>query len=186
MISILSLWAPIAVAAVLVFALSSLIHMVFNWHKSDYRQLPKESEALDALRALAPTPGVYPLPYCASAKEMGSPEMLAKYTKGPVGMLVVMPSGPPAMGKFLGLWFGYCVLVGVFVAYLAGRTLPFGADYLAVFRVAGTVSFLAYGVANVVDTIWKGFPWSATIKHVVDGLLYSLVTAGAFGWLWPR
>ena len=28
--------------------------------------------------------------------------------------------------------------------------------------------------------------WSTTLKNVFDGLLYALVTAGAFGWLWPR
>jgi len=25
-----------------------------------------------------------------------------------------------------------------------------------------------------------------TIKEVVDGLIYGLLTAGTFGWLWPR
>jgi hypothetical protein len=25
-----------------------------------------------------------------------------------------------------------------------------------------------------------------TIKETVDGLIYALLTAGAFGWLWPR
>jgi hypothetical protein len=28
--------------------------------------------------------------------------------------------------------------------------------------------------------------WSATLKNMFDGLLYALVTAGTFGWLWPR
>jgi hypothetical protein len=25
-----------------------------------------------------------------------------------------------------------------------------------------------------------------TIKEVIDGLIYALLTAGTFGWLWPR
>ena len=45
---------------------------------------------------------------------------------------------------------------------------------------------MAYGVGPLVDSIWKGQPWSATLKSVFDGLLYALVTAGVFGWLWPR
>ncbi len=116
---------------------------------------------------------------------MGSPEMIAKYTEGPVGFMNVMPSGPPAMGKSLGLWFVYCLIVSVFVAYLTGRTVGDGSEYLAVFRVAGATAFLAYGVANIVDSIWKAQDWGTTLRHMLDGLFYSLVTAGVFGWLWP-
>jgi hypothetical protein len=76
-------------------------------------------------------------------------------------------------------------LIGLFVAYLTGRTLMPGANYLVVFRVAGTAAFLAYGL-NLSSGIWKGQPWSMTIKEVIDGLVYGLLTAGTFGWLWPR
>jgi hypothetical protein len=31
-----------------------------------------------------------------------------------------------------------------------------------------------------------GKPWSVAWKEVFDGLLYGCVTAGTFGWLWPR
>jgi hypothetical protein len=34
-------------------------------------------------------------------------------------------------------------------------------------------------------SIWFGQPWSATVKDVLDGLIYGLLTAGVFGWLWP-
>lgn len=186
MIPILDLWLPIVVAAVLVFVVSSLLHMLLTYHRRDYRQLPQETETLEALRRSSLTPGLYVFPYCTRTKDMGTPEMQEKYRRGPVGHLTVLPSGPPNMGKYLGLWFGYGLLVSVFVAYLAGRTLPMGAHYLAVFRVAGTAAFMAFGLANLVDSIWRGAPWSNTLRAVVDGLVYSLVTAGAFGWLWPR
>jgi hypothetical protein len=84
----------------------------------------------------------------------------------------------------LWLWFAYCLVVSLFVAYLTGRTVPAGSDYLAAFRVAGATAFLAYGVANLVDSIWKGQAWGRTFRHMFDGLLYSLVTAGVFGWHW--
>lgn len=186
MIPILDLWMPILAAAIFVFVLSSILHMVFKYHHSDYRPLPNEADTLAQLRSLGLTAGLYNFPYCAEPKEMGNPEMVKKYTEGPVGLMTVLPSGPPAMGKYLGLWFAYTVLVGIFVAYIAGRTLAPGAHYLAVFRFTGTVAFMAYGVGNIVNSIWKGQPWSATLKEVADGLLYSLMTAGAFGWLWPR
>ena len=67
-----------------------------------------------------------------------------------------------AAGLYLALWFVNCLLIGVFVAYLAGRTLAPGTDYLQVFRVAGTTAFMAYGVGQFVNSIWKGQSWSAT------------------------
>ena len=47
------------------------------------------------------------------------------------------------------------------------------AAYLAVFRIAG-----------IPDSIWFGRPWSQTAKNLFDALLYSLLTGGAFGWLY--
>jgi hypothetical protein len=55
-----------------------------------------------------------------------------------------------------------------------------------VFRIVGAVGFLAYAAGQVPAAIWMGKPWSVAAKDVFDGLLYGLVTAGTFGWLWPR
>ncbi len=117
---------------------------------------------------------------------MSSPEIVAKMKEGPVGFLTVLPSGEPAMGKNLAQWFVYSVVIGVLVAYLTGRTLGPGTHYLQVFRVAGTVAFLAYAGATPIASIWFGRKWSTTLKTAVDGLAYALLTAGTFGWLWPQ
>ena len=186
MVPITALWLPILLSAVIVFVVSSLIHMVLPIHKSDYRRLPEEDKVLDALRTAGVTPGaMYHFPY-TTHQEMRSPEAVERFKRGPVGLLTVFPSGPPAMGKYLGQWFLYCLVVGVFVAYLTGRTQPPGTLYLQIFRVAGTTAFLGYGLAQLQDSIWKGQTWVVTCKHVFDGLIYGLLTAGTFGWLWPR
>jgi hypothetical protein len=186
MVPITALWLPIVLSAVIVFVASSIIHMVLPIHKSDYRKLPEEDRVLDALRAAGVTPGaMYHFPYC-TPKEMKSPEAVERFKRGPVGLLTVIPNGPPAMGKYLGQWFLYCLVVGVFVAYLTGRTQPLGTHYLQVFRVAGTTAFLGYSLALIQDAIWKGQTWGVTCKQVFDGLIYGLLTAGTFGWLWPR
>ncbi len=186
MVFLPELWLPILLSAVIVFIASSIIHMVLPYHKSDYRKLPNEEKALDGLRSDDLTPGTYHFPYCADMKQMKSPEMMDKYKKGPIGLLTVMPSGPMNMGKYLGQWFVFCLLISFMTAYLAGRTVAMGAPYLSVFRVAGTAAFLGYGAAHLSDSIWKGQLWSTTAKHVFDGLVYALLTAGTFGWLWPR
>jgi hypothetical protein len=185
MVPLTALWLPILLAAVIVFVASSIMHMLLPYHRSDYQRLPDEDKLLAALRAAGLKRGLYIFPFCTH-KEMKSPAMIEKYKQGPVGMMTVFPSGPPAMPKFLAMWFVYCLVIGFFVAYLAGRTVAPGSPYLAVFRVAGTAAFLAYGVGQLVNSIWAGQPWGATIKYVIDGLIYGLLTAGTFGWLWPR
>ncbi len=185
MVPLAALWLPILLSAVIVFVASSIMHMLLPYHRGDYRQLPDEDKFLAALRSVGPKRGLYIFPF-GTPKEMKSPALLEKYKQGPVGMLTVVPSGPPAMPKLLGMWFVYCLVIGFFVAYLVGHTVMPGADYLAVFRVAGTAAFLAYGLGLLSNGIWRGQPWGMTIKEVVDGLVYGLLTAGTFGWLWPR
>ena len=185
MVSLLALWLPIVLSAVAVFAASSVIHMVLGYHKSDYGKLPGEDQIADAMRAQNVPPGNYIVPHCTSMKEMGSPETIAKYDRGPVAQMTVMPNGQPAMGKLLGLWFLFSVVISLFAAYMTGRALGPGAEYLEVFRFAGTTAFLGYSAAEPIASIWKGQPWSVTAKHVFDGLIYALLTGGIFGWLWP-
>lgn len=185
MISLTSLWLPILVSSVFVFVASAVIHMLLTYHRGDFEKLPGEAQALDGLSALNIPPGDYMMPHAGSPKAMGTPEYLEKANKGPVAFMVVMPNGPINMGGSLVQWFIYCVIVGVFVAYITSRALMPGDDYLSVFRFAGATAFFCYTVAGWQNSIWLKMKWSTTIKHTFDGLLYALLTAGTFGWLWP-
>jgi hypothetical protein len=185
MVPVTALAVPIVVSAVFVFVASFIMHMLLPYHRNDYGQLPDEEKLLAALRAAAVKRGLYVFPYCTH-KDMKSPALAEKQKLGPVGFMTIAPSGPPAMAKFLIQWFVYCFLIGCFVAYLAGHTIVSGASYLAVFRVAGTAAFMAYGLGNLSGGIWKCQPWGMTIKEAFDGLIFGLLTAGTFGWLWPR
>lgn len=180
-----ALWLPILVGAVLVFVVSSLVHMVFKWHASDCLALPDEARVLEALRAQRAAPGMYPMPKAASMAEMGTPEMKAKYEQGPVAILTVLPNGVPNIGAALLRWFLLSLAIGALAGYVAWHALGAGAGYLAVFRITGTVAFAAYAMGEISDWIWKGQTGAATAKFLADGLLYALATAGAFGWLWP-
>jgi len=185
MVPLSALWLPIVLSAVIVFFASFVMHMLLTYHRSDYHPLPDEDKIAATLRAANLHRGTYVLPYCLP-KDMKSPASQEKYKQGPVGLITVMPTGLPNMPKFLGLWFGYTVLVGFFVAYLVAHTVAPGSSYLAVFRVAGTAAFLSYGLGVLPGGIWKGQTATVTLKELVDGLIYALLTAGTFGWLWPR
>ena len=185
MVPVMSLWVPILVSAVIVFFVSAIIHMVLGYHRNDLRPLAKEAEVQTALRAFRIPPGDYAVPYGGSA-EARKGTFLERMKTGPVVIMTVIPAGPPAMGSSLALWFLYSIVVGVFAAYIAGRALPPGTHYLEVFRFAGTTAFLGYSLALAQNSIWYKRNWGATLLSMFDGLIYGLLTAGTFGWLWPR
>ena len=182
-VSLMSLWLPIVLSAAIVFIASSLVWMVVQYHNSEWNQLPDESAARSALKGTAP--GQYSVPHAATAADRNNPEWREKYKAGPVAMLVVIPHGSLAMGKQLTQWIIYCLLASILVAYVTSIALTAGADYLEVFRVAGTVAVLTYSGAVPIKAIWFGHTWSSTAKDALDGLIYGLLTAGVFGWLWP-
>ena len=73
-------------------------------------------------------------------KHMKSQEFKDKMNKGPRIVMTVLPSGMSGMGKKLAGWFVFLLVIDVFAAYVAGRALPSGADYLHVFRFVGVTS----------------------------------------------
>jgi hypothetical protein len=185
MVPMMSLLVPILVAAVVVFFVSWAIHMMLKYHKSDFLQVPSEDAVMDALRPFNIPPGDYGLPNAGDMETFKDPAFQEKMNKGPVVFMTVLPNGQFKMGASLVQWFIYCIVVGLFAAYIAGRALGPGADYLSVFRFAGATSFIGYALALVQNSIWTKKAWSSTLKSVFDGLVYALLTAGVFGWLWP-
>lgn len=186
MVPLTALWLPILLSTAIVFVASAIMHMVLTYHKSDFRKLPDEDRVTDALRSAGVAPGSdYSFPYY-SFEEMKSASVIEKLKRGPVGFMTVLPSGPHAMGKSLFQWFLYCIVISIFAAYLAGRTLAPGTDLWQVFRVVGTVAFLGYGAAHAQDSIWAGRSWFVTFKHIFDSLIYAALTAGVYAWLWPK
>jgi len=184
MVSLTALWLPILLSAVLVFIASSIIHMLLGWHAGDWKKLSSEDAVLDALRPFKLPPGDYVAPRPSSMKEMGTPEFQAKATRGPRVMLTVLPASN-SMPLNLALWFVYSIVVAVFAAYVAGATLGPGTPYMTVFRITSTVTFTAYALALWHDWIWYSRSLGYTIRSSIDGLIYALLTGGAFGWLWP-
>lgn len=186
MISLGTLWLPILLSAVLVFLASSVIHMASPWHRNDYPRIPREDEVMAALRPLAIPPGDYMVPRANTRAEMQAPEFAEKLRQGPVMVVTVIPSGPFSMGRSLGLWFLYLVAVAIFAACVATRSLAAGAEYTTVFYLVAVTSFGGYALALWQMSIWYRRAWSTTIKATIDGVVYALLTAGVFGWLWPR
>jgi hypothetical protein len=186
MVPVTSLWLPILVSAVIVFVASSIMHMLLPFHRKDYRAVPSEDGVMEALRRFNIPAGDYLVPCPTGPSAMKDAAFLEKRAKGPVLIMTVMPGGPIAMGAPLAQWFVYSVVVGIFAGYVAGVALPPGAPYLAVFRFVGTVGFVGYSLALWQYSIWYKRSWATTLRSTIDGLIYGCLTAGTFGWLWPK
>lgn len=184
MVPLSALWLPVLLSAVLVFVASNILWMALPfWHRRDYGKLPDEAGVLRALSAAKS--GMF----IAPSVDWGrlSADERARLQKGPMALILLRnPASQFSFGTALLSYFGYALVISIFVAYLTGRTMSPGSDYLSIHRVAGTAGMLGYAFGSIPYSVWYGRPWSATLKDIVDGLIYGLLIGGTFGWLWPR
>jgi hypothetical protein len=185
MIGTTALLLPALLSAVLVFLVSSIVHMLTPWHADDFRKLPDEGGVLSALRPFNLQPGSYVAPRPSSMKDMGTPEFQEKVKQGPRVMMTVMTGGS-GMGQQLTLWFLYAFIVALFAGFVTSKANQAGADYMVVFKFVAAITFGAYTMGGWQMSIWYQRPWAVTLKSTIDGLIYAGLTAGSFGWLWPR
>lgn len=178
------LWLPIIVSGVIVFVASALVWTMFPHHKSEWRGAPNEGAIQAALKGAAP--GLYAFPFTTNEQERRSKEFMAKWAQGPSGHITLAPPGPWNMGRQMVQAVVFNIIVSFFTAYIAGHVLSPGVAYLTVFRVVGAIGFMAYTFAAVPDSIWFARPWRSWLLQAADGLLYALLMAGTFGWLWPK
>ncbi len=184
-LELIDFWLPVLVAAVGVFVVSSLFHMVSRHHKSDWSPVPDEDGLMSQLTSQGvKAPGTYMFPH-HDGDGMPDEAFMKRYEAGPAGMLILCKPGPMNMGKTLMQWFAYCVTTGAFTAYICVAAQVKGTDFMTAFQVAGAVAFGCYAWAEMAACIWKSVPSHVTAKFLMDGLAYGLVTGAVFGWLWP-
>lgn len=183
MVSLADLWLPILVAAIVVQIASTLVHMALPfWHTADYRTTDDDRPFVEAMRPLRP--GLYVIP---RMPERRSAEETAEWSKGPSAIVYLRNPVAFSFGKTIGIYFLYCLVSAIFVAYIAGQTLTPGTHYLRVFQIAGAAGTMFWSFGNnISDAIWYGKPWRSAIKYAIDGLLYGMLMGGVFGWLWPE
>ncbi|MFT3917431.1 MAG: hypothetical protein QM704_26095 [Anaeromyxobacteraceae bacterium] len=178
-------WLAILVSTVLVFVTSAVSNMLLPHHKNPWSRAPDERALQAALRD-APA-GLYAFPEPTDPAQRRSPEFLARWAAGPSGFITVVPRGPFSFGRNLGLSFLLELVISFFTAYVVFRAFGAAAPgYHAVFRLTFTIGFMTYALAPAFDSIWYGKPWRSWVNVAIDGVLYALVMAGTFGWLWPR
>ena len=173
---------PAFVAAAIVWLAGSVIHMLLPHHKADYVRTPDQNAVRTALKGIQP--GQYLIPAPAKLGDWSDETVVAEAKEGPVGILVVGPSGTPNMGRLLSLHFLYCLVISLLVGYVAYASIGPGADYLTTFQVTATVAVLAYAGSQFSSVIWYFYKPSYAFKYLFDGVIYGLLTGGVFGWLY--
>lgn len=184
-ISVLQLWLPIVLGTLFAWIASALIHMLIKYHNADYQKLSNEDEIMDAVRKGSPNLGIHTFPHCTDMADMKNEAVQQKFSRGPVGMLTVFPNGMPNIGKAVGQQIIYFLIGSVLIAYCSTLALVPGAEFMTVFRFVAAIGFLAFGWAVVPFSIWYGHPWSVSARYLLDALIYGLVVAASFAWLWP-
>tara|TARA_R110002072_G_scaffold42064_12_gene118139 strand:- start:90993 stop:91589 length:597 start_codon:yes stop_codon:yes gene_type:complete len=184
MVHLAELWMPLLITSVVVFFASAIMWMAMPHHKKDINFVgDKEPGFLDALKSTDLKAGFYLYPGC-EAKDLKTDEGKAKWDAGPWGSLIVSP-GKPNFGMNLVKTFVVYAIITVFVAYITGHSVPAGAEYMHVFRVAGTTAILGHCMGGLVNDFFLGKPTRFIVTCFIDGLVYALLTAGIFAAMWP-
>jgi hypothetical protein len=183
------LWLPIVVAAVIVFITSAVIWMAMPWHKKEFDHFPDEDGLIAFLRKGNLGAGMYLYPFMSHEMQKDKAVMEAhrkKVAEGPAGIMYVFPKGRLGMNRMMVQSIVFYLVVNFFLAYIGYHTIIGHATYLQVFRVIGTVAFMTYFFGTVPWCIWFGHPWKTQWLQIIDALLMAGMTAGTFGWLWPK
>ena len=179
------LWLPILLSAVIVLIGSAVVWMVLKYEGAEWKAIPGEDQFRDAVRKLnLAAPGQYLFPHMMGSSDQAA--TMQKMEQGPNGALLLAKPRKFSMTGQLVQSFVYYLVVSVFVAYVASHALARGTEYLRVFQIAGAAAFMAYGLGHFPDAIWFGRTWPSAFKTALSALIYGCLTAGTFGWLWPR
>ncbi|MDF1808105.1 MAG: hypothetical protein P1U42_00260 [Phycisphaerales bacterium] len=188
MVPLTDLILAILIASVAVFFASSMMWMVLPHHRKDFKFLEeKESGYIDAIKNLDIKPGLYMYPGCDHSKSQSDERKNAikeRWDAGPWGVLTVYP-GKPNFGMNLLKTFLTFLVITIFVAYITGIGVAPGADYMHVFRIAGTTAILGHCMGGLCGSFFMGKPTRFIITDFIDGIVYALVTAGIIASMWP-
>lgn len=200
-----NLWLPILLSGVGVWIASAVAWMAIGHHKKDRDPIPagNEQALMDAITRLNITPGNYGFPdFCQHDKlprKERTEALKALYDRRPYGMLRVW--GEMSMGLNMLATLLFFLVTSAVIAYLGWATLPHrttsetvvgvpaltpGATFAHVFQVIGTAGILAYCFASFPGDVWFQKKRRAMLMDAIDGVVYGLITAAIFAWLWPR
>ena len=176
---------PIVLASVAVFILSTIIHMAMPWHKSDYGIVPNDDAAIAAIQSLNLAPDDYAVPNPRLPFGGKNPNFIANFERGPAFHMTLIPPGGMHMGKYMGGWFGFNLLISAIAGWVTSSIVAPGGDTHAAFHFSAIITACSYGFGAWPLSIWYHRKWSTALKGTFDAILYGLTTGAVFMWMWP-
>ena len=178
------LWLPILLASIAVILAGNIIYMLLPYHRKDFKRLPDEESIRAAIKAQNLERAQYAIPYAVPHEAVDREALQEKFDAGPVGTLVIGRNGN-TMTRQLIQYVVFVLALSIAIAYVAFTTLSGNeSGFWEIFRVTGIVAFLAHGGAHFFHSIVFHQPWGVTLRYVMDAMVYALLTAGFFAWLW--
>jgi hypothetical protein len=178
------LWLPILLSAAAAWIWSFLSWAILNIHSGDFKKLPDEPRALEALRGLNLPPEYYSFPHMLHS-DRKDPEGIARWKAGPLGVLHVW-SPQFSMPRNMILSYLVYLAVSFLMAYIGYGALPAGVSFARAFQTMGAMGILAYSFAFLPVMIWfQGRP-RVVATAVLDGVIMGLATGAVFAALWPK
>lgn len=201
------LWLPILVSGVCVWFASALAWMAVGHHKKDRDAIPGggagEQEFMETITRMKIGPGNYGFPDFCQHDHLPRRERMEAlktlYDRRPMGLLRVW--GEMNMGVNMLLTFLFYLFTSAVIGYLAWAALPLPANmpflpgeraasgasmFWKVFQITGTAGILAYCFASFPSDLWFQKKRRAILMDWLDGVVFGLITAAVFAWLWPK
>lgn len=98
--------------------------------------------------------------------------------------VMVGANGLPNMGKYLGLWFAWCLVIAAVAGLMVGGFVGLESTHAPrAAMLAASVTFIAHGFGTVCESIWMMRPWSSSAKYLLDAALFAIGTGLVFRWL---
>lgn len=179
--SVTELWLPILLAGVATHIASTIAWTVLPHHKPEWKGLGDDEDGLQDWIAGREIPaGQYLFPFASGMKEADCDAIKEKQQKCR-GMLLLYQR-PVNMGAAIGKTLAFFLVAAFMIGYLAAFSVPSGASFWHVFRFVSTAGILTHCFARFPHVFW--FPEKIAMS-LLDGVVYSLITAGVFAALWP-
>lgn len=180
--TVFDLWLPILLAGLATHIASTIAWTVLPHHKPEWKPLPAEDDLLDLLDAKQVTAAQYLFPYCDDQKQMASAEYKEKVLTRCRGMLILWPT-PPNMAMQILKTLAYFLVAAFLIGYIASIAFPAGeTDKADIFALVFTAGLLCYALSPFPAVFWFRQYFA---MNIVDGVVYALLTAALFTWLWP-
>jgi hypothetical protein len=163
---------------VILFVWGALAWIVLPLHTPSLHVMPNEDSVMAAMKAGLDKKGVYFFPGKpsptgdAQLDKAAEDAWTAKYSAGPVGIVIYDPSGaPPGEAGIMIVGFINGVLAAFVAAWLLSRSTAAVSTYLARVAFCGLLGIFASLVTHVVNWNWLNYPADFTTGMIADTVI---------------